>query len=250
MARTVAWPVFSYAFAIKGTEPIMDKRLWFGLILAGCSAVTVARDNLADIRKQAEASLLATGTINVEPDGSVSSFTLDQPNRLPTAVVSLVDTSAPRWRFEPVIQGGKPIKAKARMSLHFIARKSDDTHYQVSLDAASFGEGQDTTHSANETSPAGAEMLRPAHRLTSPQYPFDALASGVGGVAYVVLRINRQGTVADAIVEQVNLRAVASEVEMARFRTDFAQSALKVARHWTFITPTGGETANAEFWTG
>jgi hypothetical protein len=71
---------------------------------------------------------------------------------------------------------------------------------------------------------------------------------GAAGTAYLVLKIGRDGRVADAVAEQVNLRVVASEKNMARLRKLFAGAALAGAKKWTFNPPTIGEEADDPYW--
>ena len=84
--------------------------------------------------------------------------------------------------------------------------------------------------------------------MAAPKYPAEALYSGVRGTVYLVVRIDRQGRVADAVVEQVNLRFIDSERQMDHWREVMAEPALKAARHWSFNPPTTGEYVGNAFW--
>lgn len=215
----------------------MDKRWWAGLLLVCYSFAASAGGGVGAVRKQAEASMLVTGTIDVDQDGSVGGYAIDKREQLPAAVSQVIDKTIAQWRFKPVTQDGKSIRATAKMSLLIVANHSDDDHYRVTMRGATFG---------GESEGPGEAVT--AKRMRPPEYPGQAWASGVAASVYVVVRVGRQGVVEDALVEQVNLRAVASEVEMKRWRDSFAQSTLRTAKSWTFVPPTAGNTANDPFW--
>lgn len=215
----------------------MDKRLWAGLLLCAFSFALQAGGSASDVRKQTEASMLVTGTVDVAQDGSVIGYAIEKPEQLPAAVTEVVGKAVPQWRFEPVLKDGKPMKARAKMSLLVVANKSDDHHYRVGVRGATFGEERDTS----------GETVS-GKKMAPPQFPRAALISGVAGSVYLVLRIDRQGKVEDAIVEQVNLRAVARENEMAQWRSTFARSALAATKGWAFTPPTTGASVNDAFW--
>jgi hypothetical protein len=70
----------------------------------------------AAARKLIEHSMVVTGHVLIEPDGTVSGWELDQADKLPPAVTGLIERSVPIWRFEPVVVDGQARKAKGRMS--------------------------------------------------------------------------------------------------------------------------------------
>lgn len=214
----------------------MDKRWWPALLLCACSWVALAGGSRSDVRKQTEASMLVTGTIDVAQDGSVSRYALDKPEQLPAAVTGLAGKAVPQWHFQPVMKDGRPVNARAKMSLLLVATPEDD-RYRVGIGGAAFGEEKDTS----------GETVIPK-QMRPPSYPDSALHSGVAGTVYLVLRIDRQGKVADAVVEQVNLRAVGREIEMERWRSTLARPALAAAKTWAFTPPSTGDSVNDPFW--
>jgi len=214
----------------------MSKRPWMALPLLVCAFVVLAAGPGA-VRKQVESSMLVTGTIDIEPDGSVSGHRLDQPEKLPKGVVLLIRRSTPDWRFEPVLVDGKAVKARARMSLRVVAKKIDQTSFNVEIRNASFGEEREAPGTQVES-----VGMKP------PNYPRAAWSSGITGTVYLVVRIGRQGTVEDVVAEQVNLRVIGSERQMQQGRDLLAQAAVQAARHWTFKPPTLGVHAAEPFW--
>jgi len=223
----------------------MTARFWMGLLLALIGASAFAKKP-AEIPEQAELSMLVTGMVLVEPDGSVSGWEIDQREKLPGFVVNLVENSAPVWRFEPVLLDGRPRKAKALMSLRVVANRLDDGNYRVAIQSGYFGKDaiSDPKERWRQTPSDEIRSLK----QTPPGYPMDALERGVQGTVYLVVRVNRQGAVDDVAVEQVDLRVIGTERQMNAMRNTLAKPALVAARKWRFEVPTTGESANDEYW--
>jgi len=219
-------------------------RIWIGLLLALMAAAVVSARPVA-LPEQAELSMLVTGTLELEPDGSVSRWELDQPDRLPKVVVELVAKAAPGWKFEPVLVEGEPVRTRVRTSLRVVASRAGDDTYRVSLRSAHFGEAAMT---AEERQALGRPADVRAIDMGPPTYPADALRAGAQGTVYVVLKIDRDGSVEDVVVEQVNLRTVGNERQMRWMRDVFAKATLQAVRKWSFLVPTEGEDAGRDYW--
>lgn len=219
----------------------MRARIWTGLSLLLCSALALAAGPGA-VRKQVESSMLVTGTVEVDTAGDVRGFAIDHRDALPAAIVELVGKSVPAWKFEPVLVDGVPANVKTSMGLRIVARQLDEQRYNVDIRSASFGEHQRDGADASATDTLTSRSMRP------PSYPTAAAQSGVTGTAYLLLRIGKQGTVEEVVAEQVNLRVIASEADMNRWRQLLERSALGAARKWTFNPPRSGDDADAAFW--
>lgn len=207
-------------------------------LLAICTTATTFADELV---KNVEASLLVTGTITVNPDGSVYDYKLNKPDKLPAGVVQLVSKDVPQWKFKPVLQEGKPIQAEAQMALRVVVHQNDKDDYSVGIRGASFG---------RDTPEAQCEPGTCVSHLTTkpPGYPIDAARAGAGGTVYLLIRIDRQGKVENLAVRQIDLRAAGSESELADLRAKFSAASLETARGWTFNIPTKGDEAAHDHW--
>ncbi|QRP64339.1 energy transducer TonB [Rhodanobacter sp. FDAARGOS 1247] len=204
---------------------------WCCLLLCGVAFAS----SPGGVRKRVQASMLLTGTIVVAPDGSVRSYAIDRADQVEPAAMSLVNRSIPAWKFEPVLLAGKPVAAKATMSLRVVAKPIGDGNYSLAINGTHFGQeapGQHVTY----------------QNRVPPTYPPQAIKGRVTGTVYLVLRVGRQGQVEDAEAEQVNLAVIASDRDMVQWRNVLAKSALAAARKWTFHTPTSGEYVNAPYW--
>jgi len=211
------------------------KRLWMALLcLAFCGLV--AAQSIEAARKRAEASMLVTGWVVVGPDGQVQSHELDRREKLPVEVADLIRRASAKWRFEPFMLDGKPVVAKAKMSLRVVAQKeSEGNSFVVRVEGASFSEPGATDPLTYKDMPA-------------PRYPELAAKGGVSGTVYLLARIDRNGNVADVDVEQVNLDVVDSDSGMKTWRHLLADSSIKAARKWTFNVPVSGAHASDEYW--
>ncbi|WP_246197346.1 protein tonB [Pseudoxanthomonas sacheonensis] len=212
------------------------KFAWIVAALLLCPAVAGAAKR-SEILKQVESSMLVTGTIETRADGTVSSTTIDKPEKLPGGVVDFVQKQVATWKFEPVVIDGKARPTRSPMSVRLVAKRLDDKNYSIGIRNANF-EG---------TAPREGETLT-GMKLTPPSYPQSVAMSGASGVVYVVVKVGKDGHVADAIIEQVNLKTVGLESEMAAWRKSLSNAALQATRKWTFATPTKGELADDEFW--
>lgn len=207
-----------------------------GALLACAFATMAAAARAADVDKQIEASMVVTGSIEVEPDGSVSGYKLDQPDKLPKGVGDLVAQAVPEWKFEPVLVDGKAVAARAKMSLRIVAHPLGPERYEVLIRSANFGEKSSGTDSVE------------GKAMPPPHYPSKMVRRGVSGTVYLVVRIGRNGQVEDAIAQQVNLKTSGSASEMSQWRATFAKSAVDATRKWTFVPPTTGEEADDDYW--
>lgn len=217
----------------------MGKRFWAGLLLAsvvGAAFASGAGRGPGAVRKQIESSLLVEGTIDINADGSVAAYALPRAKDLPSGIVGMIDKVVPQWRFEPVELRDGTTRARATMHLRFVARKLDNGNFSVEVRGAWFGGDKPE------------ESVSSRDRMTPPGYPEMAARAGVGGTVYTVLKIGRDGRVEDAIAEQVNLRVVANEASMQRWRDLLAKSALRAAKAWTFLPPASGEDVDAPYW--
>lgn len=210
-------------------------RSFAALALMLCVSASMAAGP-ADMLKQVESSMLVTGWIHVEPDGSVGSYVLDLPEQLPLVVPRMLDKAVPTWKFEPVLIDGKAVRARTRMSVRFVAKRTDDGKaFNVRIASGSFG------------IPGAAGTFR-SKDLRLPAYPLMAARSGVTGTVYVLARVGRDGRVEEAIAEQVNITVLVNEDSQARWHRILAKAALAAADDWTFEPPTEGDEVDDPFW--
>lgn len=213
------------------------KKAWFLALVVLFSPLAAGAGSRAEALKQVESSMLVKGSIETDADGSVSNVTIDKAEKFPAGLVDYVRKQVMGWKFEPVLVDGKPMRARSLMSVRVVAKRAGEDSYSITVRNASF-DGE---------APAEGETLT-SRTMRAPGYPPVVAAAGASGVVYVVVKVGANGRVADAIVEQVNLKTAGTDNEMARWRKSLADVALGAARRWTFNTPVKGEQARQESW--
>lgn len=208
------------------------------LLTALCVGATAQAGNANAARKQVESSLLVKGTITIARDGSVLAHTLDSTDAMGDALTKFVDGSIDKWHFKPVVVDGQVVIAKVPMSLRLIAKQGADGNLGVTIASTYFGKRKELPDSDDLRSPKRAP----------PIYPKAAVRSGGKGTVYLIAQVGRDGSVINIDAEQVNLRVVGTEREMAMMRKLFTDAALDAARQWAFTPPTTGASANESSW--
>lgn len=192
-----------------------------------------------------EMSMVVTGTITVNPDGSVRSYTIHELDKLPPAARRIVQATVPHWQFVPIMANGKAVALEAGMSLRLIADMIDHNHARVYVAGAEFGcdAGRARKLLPGEC-PKGTSVSYA--RRWPPNYPEDALQARVGGQVFLVLQVDRNGHVSQAAARQVNLYSVTGWP--AHYRKVLAEASLRAARKWQFSVPTMGPNAAKDHW--
>ncbi|MCB1567620.1 MAG: protein tonB [Xanthomonadales bacterium] len=214
----------------------------FALLIAlGLPMVAVGADSDEALRGQIESSMRLTGTIDIEADGSVSAFTLDQSDKVSAALTDYVHRNVSSWHFEPVVDdGGKAVRLRTPVHLRLLATsvKGEDDNVELSIASADFSQ---------ESAPKDPTTLH-FDRMQAPKYPFDAVRSGVSGDVTMLVEVGRDGRVKNLHARQVNLRVQKSARIMTKWRARLAAASEHAIREWTFKIPTEGPQADRESW--
>jgi hypothetical protein len=205
------------------------------LLFLGMMATAAHGTDSYFVNQRKEASMLVTGMVNINPDGSVKDYTLDHPEKLSQPVKDIVKQNVARWKFQ--FASIPTATASEKMSLRLVAHMVDDQHASIRMVGTSFDDSQ---------VPADEEIdyKNRAHF----DYPQDALKERAWGTVYVLLRVGQDGSVQDASAEQVNLGNFAPAADMARYRKYLADAAVKDAKRATFTVPTKGKNAAQPYW--
>lgn len=215
------------------------KKAWIVALVIALLPSSAGAVIASEARKHLEYSLLVKGEIETNAEGEVSSVNVEKPEKFPPGLVDYVKQQVSGWKFEPVLVAGKPVRAHSSMSLLVVAKKFANEDVSIGIRNASFGRQE----------PKEGEFLSVLN-AKPPVYPGDMQAKGVSGTVYVLLKVGRDGTVQDAAVEKVNLRALAKEKVMEFWRAALAGAALKALKEWTFVVPTKGDMADDQSWSG
>lgn len=223
---------------------MMRSVLWL-LVASALPALALAHGGVDAAKRSVEASMLVTGEIAVNPDGSVYGYSLDHRDKLPAVVIKLIGQTLPAWKFTPVNVDGKPELAKALMSLRIVARQIDAKHDAISVESAAFGV---ETAQSNTTSACADHSCLTYAKRDAPGYPPNLVNDLVSGTVYLVLQVDRQGGVAKAAVEQVDLRQIADVTTLNHWRRELGSASIAAAQHWTFSVPQTGPEARETHW--
>ncbi|HIE1099507.1 MULTISPECIES: energy transducer TonB [Stenotrophomonas] len=221
---------------------MMRSHLFLALALAvGAGASLLPADASAQttraVRATTELSMTLTGKIEVTAEGTVSNLVLDQKANIGAGVAAFVERTIRPWRFEPTLVDGKAVAAQAPLRVRLRGKSTGKGDYEVSMTSVDF----------SEYDPKATDSVT-AKRLTPPRYPDEAIRVGGQGDVVLIVKVARDGTVADVIAEQVNMTVAGPERTMAKLRDVLAKASINTARKWTFIPPTSGEEVSSEFW--
>lgn len=208
--------------------------------LAGAAPAADAQ-TARQARQEVEASMLVTGEVDISRSGQITAHRLDQPDKLPGLVVNLIEQAMPALRFEPVLVDGVPADARARMSLRLIATPVGDGNMNVRIASAHFGDQPETGLGE------GAESVRIVD-MKPPRYPANVARAGGKGTVYLLVKVDRNGSVGDVAAEQTNLTVLGNARVMQSIRNSLAKAATDSARTWTFAPPTEGAAAVRDHW--
>lgn len=206
---------------------------------AGLVAGTaVSAQNAREVRQTAEASMTLSGTIDIGAEGQVTGFALAHGDKVPADLAAFVTRQVQAWRFEPVRVDGAAVAAQAPVILRLVQQPDPNSDgAQVRVTGASFAK-----YDPDDTSSV-TFIKRPA-----PTYPKDVYAMRGRGDVLMMVKVARDGTVADVFTEQVNLRVVGKERQMHAMREALARASESAARTWTFRPPTTGAAKDADSW--
>ncbi|QZN79834.1 energy transducer TonB [Stenotrophomonas sp. DR822] len=224
---------------------MMRSSVFLALVLAvsgGAALIDTADAQTArEVRRQAEASMTLSGVIDIGREGQVEGFQLDHREKVDAGVAGFVDKAVQSWRFEPTLVDGKPMPARTTVHLRLIAGNMEGNSMQVRVVDARFGKlGGSSAPSTDDVTAA---------KTRAPVYPPQAASIRGQGTVMLLVKVGRDGKVADVIAEQTNLTVVGPERTMNQLRDVLAKASVRSAREWTFNPPTTGEDKDRDFWT-
>ena len=163
----------------------------------------------------------AGGSLTIGADGRVLDVELTSEGSLGTGVLEGYEQRIRTWRFEPIVEGGRPVNAKGLMQLSLVAlREKGDDMATFAIRGVQF------------LDPPGAASEGP--RLAQPSYPTNALKAGAGAEVMLLLKLDAQGRVQSVATEHLALLGVATrQSHQANLVAQFRRSAEKIALEWT-----------------
>jgi len=179
------------------------------------------------VRKSVEASMQVRGQVVIAADGTLESYTLEKAEALPEEVKELLGRYLPACEFAVTTASGKPGRVTSNMSAQILARQNGQGGMTISVNGTQFMD------------PKTPEYVKSV-AMPPPHYPMNAAQAGLTGTVYLVLRVNSDGSVAQAHAEQVNMSVLGNENVLRQGRNMLSKAALVKAREWRFeVTPAG-----------
>ncbi|MFT4179319.1 MAG: hypothetical protein QM612_07630 [Thermomonas sp.] len=202
-------------------------------------------------------TLRVDGELTIGTEGQVLEYKLrTQPNQL---IRDMLAKDIPTWQLVPVLQGGRPVKARTPMRITLAATEVAGG-YEVRIDNVVFApltrqdydeaqaaeraafENGETITTADE--PASAPAFITSRKMQPPSYPTGLLYAGVEGIVLLILRLNPDGTVAEAFAAQsslLNIKGRPTILDKARALLE--KESLRAAQKWTFDIETHNPSA-------
>ncbi|GAB3784465.1 energy transducer TonB [Dyella agri] len=208
-------------------------------MLGALLAVTTITAQAAT-RQDAESSAVVNGTIVLAKDGTVQTAVIDDAAKYGQPIADMVRNAALQWHFQPVLQDGQPVVAKASMHARVVLKQKPDGNYTARIKGVTFGD-----YNPNDTSTLSETT---DDQKIVPKYPGVAVVAHAQGTVYLSLRVDRSGHVTDAVAEQVNLENIGPDSLLTQYRKILADASLKAIRQWTFKVPTTGRLAKRDSW--
>lgn len=162
------------------------------------------------------------GSLTVGADGSVIDVKLDSQAALGPDAARGYEEHIRGWRFEPVVEDGKPVNAVARMKLSLVAvRKSGAREATFGIRRVWF---------TDPPTMAAESSAKP--KLDRPRYPSGPVRAGVGAKLELLVRLDGEGRVSDVATESMMLLGSAPGTRKGKFSANFRDAAEKAARNW------------------
>ncbi|HEY5971704.1 MAG TPA: energy transducer TonB [Pseudoxanthomonas sp.] len=165
-----------------------------------------------------------SGSIDIAPDGSVEDVKLSPS--LGKQIDVDVTNSILKWRFEPIVEDGRAVPARAKLRITLEARGQSD-NLKVGFRNIGFYD------------PPKYDVGPPAHHrpeLSPPSYPIEAAKEGAGADLYVIVEFAEDGTVSRAAVERIDVMPTYARVanDLAKLGMRFEKAALKAIQGWRY----------------
>lgn len=168
--------------------------------------------------------------IEVGPDGRILRY--EPITELKEPLATRVRTLADSLRFEPVLEDGRPVIARTRMRMHLVAEPMGDGQLKVHMEHVGFPDGEEDARGA---SLAPDSYVRGVAKRMPITYPAAALRAGVSGRVLVALRLEPDGSVADAVVRESALFSVKGrERVLGPALAVLERGATEAIRRWRF----------------
>jgi hypothetical protein len=162
-----------------------------------------------------------SGELVIEPDGSVGALSINE--RFGKDIDPILDARIRAWRFEPILEDGKPVRAKA----HFLI--------DLQADVGPEGAGQFRITDTRFVDPPATGARQSTGGIEPPRYPVNAMRRGYGAHVNLLARIDGQGKVIDISGQDSWLTSRDNDLKpehTLRMLAEFIAASEKAVRQW------------------
>jgi hypothetical protein len=190
----------------------------FAAVLLGCAMVSSPVAAKAELEVYTAAT---TGELTIDGEGRVVDVSVDHKS-LGDEVMRGYEQQMRQWRFEPIIENGQPVRAKAFMSLRLVAiRQPGVDGVRLAFESVQFRDPP--SHDAGQKISNG---------LAAPRYPSEEVARGIGAQVSLMLRLDDEGRVAEVATQSVDLYGEDVGTKPSRHAANFIRVSEKVTAGW------------------
>lgn len=217
-------------------------------LLVACAGVRAGERPDGSPAGESVLTMRVDGELTIGPDGQVVEYKVRTP--LEPRLQEMLAKAIPSWRLKPVLQNGKPVGARTPMRITLAATQAAEG-YQVRIDNVVFAPltaaDREAARAAAAAARARGEVLVTAGeqplsvpdirrvKTNPPVYPRGLASNGMEGMVLMVLRLQPDGRVADAVASQSTLFNVKGRPEVLdKARAMLERVSLAAARSWTF----------------
>lgn len=170
-----------------------------------------------------------TGELTIDAEGRVAEVSLDR-KQLGDSVMEGFERLIRQWQFEPIEQDGRPVRAKARMSLDLVVIRHPEVEgLRLGFEQVQFIE------------PARQEAAAPSsYSMQPPRYPEEELRRGIGARVMLLVQMDAEGQVTSAAAESVLLLGEEVGRHQERHARNLGKAAEKAAAGWRLPGIEGG----------
>lgn len=172
----------------------------------------------------------SSGTLTIDETGAVVAADLENGD-LGEEILAAYEERIRGWRFEPIVEDGRPVRAQATMQLRLLAfRVPGQDGMRLGFEDVAFVDPA-------TPAPTAADFKR----MPPPRYPSPSLRAGVGGVVQLTLRVGADGVPTDVAVTKLDLYGGDDDLggSSARHAQELADAAAGAAERWTLPQSAG-----------
>lgn len=206
--------------------------LWAAAFALQAPVVQAAEPAATEAVVESVLTTQVDGQIVIDTEGGLVDYKIE--TAMTDRLRDLLQQRVRSWKFQPVLVGGKPVRAKTQMRVTLIAQRNGED-YKVDVDNVTFpGTAKDAV-----VPDALADAESPVHiakkSMTAPVYPISLAQAGIQGIVLLYLRIGADGRVQDVVAVQSSLLDVRGrESVLANAVKMLEDNTVKQARRWRF----------------